>query len=246
MMRNIRLLFLLLGAVTPIHTILACSCFGPYEFDFFKNIKKHHEVVFGVVETVDYSYEYHGLFAHTAYLTVLDTMDGARTSPGHTMVVTGQDGLNCGEIMDGFSIGDTLVLALNKGFYYEYGQDTFYLDGCRKHYHHFTMGGSNGVTISWLKERIRNIRTGTSFTLPDAGWKVYPNPTSNVVNVLDPMNRIKQVQLLDVSGRTLQTVTTREDNRHVVHVLQIRPGIYQLIFNLENGQQQRVMFVKTE
>lgn len=243
MLRNIKFLILCFGVVAPFQISFACSCFGPYEFDFFKNVKRYHEVVFGVVEKVDYSYEYHGLFAHTAYLTVLDTMDGARTSPGHSMVVTGQDGLNCGEIMDGFSIGDTLVLALNKGFYYEYGLDTFYLDGCRKHYHHFTTSGPNGVTIPWLKERIRNIRTGISL-LPDFEWKVYPNPAMDVLNVVDPLNFIKDIQLLDVSGQILQAYTTREDNRHVLHVQEVLPGIYQLICILENGQQQRVLVVK--
>jgi hypothetical protein len=46
-------------------------------------------------------------------------MAGSGTLPGKTAVITGQDGLNCGETMFGWSSGMKMVLALEKGFYYD-------------------------------------------------------------------------------------------------------------------------------
>jgi hypothetical protein len=230
--------------VAQVATLHACSCFGPYETDFFKNVKPRHEVVFAVVQKTDFSYEHHGLFAHTAYLTVLDTLSGARTAPGRTMVVTGQDGLNCGEILDEFHQGDTLVLALDKGFYYTYGMDTFYLDGCRKQYHHFKTGGPDGVSISWLKERIRNIRTGTLQRFTPDFWLVYPNPANDVMYADDREKILQHVQVMDLSGRLLTVESIRSADKWIITTRGLLPGLYLLIMYGADGRLYQALFSK--
>ncbi|NBC82805.1 MAG: hypothetical protein GVY19_05430 [Bacteroidetes bacterium] len=84
---------------------------------------------------MDYSYSYDELYGQTGYFIVIDTLDNFKTSIGDTIVVTGQDGLNCGEVLNGFKRGETMFPALSGGYYELFEKDTFYMEGaCGKYF----------------------------------------------------------------------------------------------------------------
>ncbi len=153
MKKLVPLLFLLITAKIG----LACSCY-PYEPNFFKNVSTLEYTCIAVFDTMDYSYEYNGLAGHTGYFIVIDTIGNFNSNIGDTIIVTGQDGLNCGEVLNEFSRGDTMFLALSNGFYHAFEKDTFYLEGlCGKHYLKIENGQHAGLTVSQMKQKIYNI-----------------------------------------------------------------------------------------
>jgi hypothetical protein len=213
----------------PAKSILACSC-GPYEDDFYKVVNNNHKIVFGIVEKIDFSYEYNGLHAYTMYLSVTDTMAGSGTLPGRTVVVTGQDGLNCGETMFGWSSGMKMVLALERGFYYEYGQDTFYLNGCGKHYDFYSEDGIIAPTIDFIKNKIRSAITSTheGYDVPEV--PLYPNPASDQLFMEDPIWKIRFYTIMGYDGRIIRKTEVLKRSKHEINIQDLNPGMYLISF----------------
>ncbi len=136
---------------------LACSCY-PYEPNFYKNIYNSPYNCIAIFDTMDYSYEYNDLHSQTGYFIVIDTIGNFNSDIGDTIIVTGQDGLNCGELLNGFSRGDTMLLALSGGFYQSFEKDTFYLEGvCGKHYLKIEHGQHAGLSMTEIKNKIHKI-----------------------------------------------------------------------------------------
>lgn len=215
--------------VLSTNAIQACSC-GPYEDDFYKVVSNDHKIVFGIVEKVDFSYEYMGLQAYTLYLTVTDTMEGSGISPGKTAIVTGQDGLNCGETMFGWSAGMKMVLALGKGFYYEYGQDTFYLSGCSRHYDFYGDGNNNVPTIDFIKNKIRSIITSSHEDHKIPPGPLYPNPASFKVYLDDPLKKINFYTITGNDGRIIRNKKVENLLKHEIEIDDLNPGLYWISF----------------
>jgi hypothetical protein len=59
---------------------------------------------------------------------------------------------------------------------------------------------------------------------------VYPNPTSNIINVNSDQS-IKEMQLLDVAGKSILTIS----KSNTADLMKISPGIYFLAVRFENG-----------
>ena len=156
MHHNIITILLLL--TFAVHKSLACSC-DPYEPNFFKNVTAYNQVCIAVFDSINYSYNVGGLNGQTGFFRLLDTIGAVNSSVGNSIVVSGQDGLNCGENLLQFSAGDTFVLALTSGFYTSHIKDTFYLEGfCGKHFIGIQSGEYAGLTLAQIKARIKAIQ----------------------------------------------------------------------------------------
>jgi hypothetical protein len=179
---------------------IACSC-GPPDYNFYNNIHKEQHFIFGIVQGYSDTVTIHNMRTQVWYVTVLDTIGNPNTEIGNTAVVTGQDGLNCGESYVRYSLNDTIVLALYNGFYYTYGRDSFYLDGCGTHYLTFGPGAPEHLTIQKLKEKIKGIITGVVSTENDDKINIYPNPFQQYIFINDVRNRFGKCQLFNIFGR---------------------------------------------
>lgn len=219
----------LIVILSSAHHLWSCSCFGHYERDFFKVVKKSHQVYFGTVEKVDFSFSYQGRKAHTMYIKVIDTLAGCESTKGKTIVITGQDGLNCGESMSQQWIKENIVVALEKRMYYTYGLDTFHLLGCGAHFHLFNTQGPDGTTIELIKSKIRNVITSTADLPGESNLILYPNPTDNVLNVYCPDHYIHDVKLFSSGNQEVSIPVDWKSNFISIPVKDFLPGVYTIV-----------------
>lgn len=92
---------------------------------------------------------------------------------------------------------------------------------------------NDNVNVTWL--------TGIAPTaLLRAG--VYPNPASTVLNLLWPNNSAARIEVCDLNGQTLSTLTTTGSN-NTIDIHNLSPGTYLLRLTDElSNQQQTILF----
>jgi len=218
--------------------VLACSC-APYEPDFYKNVSGNTSNCFAVFDTLDYNFTFEGLESQTAYLILLDTINSIGSEIGDTIVITGQDGFNCGEILTGFNRGDTMVFALHKGFYYQFERDTFYLDGvCGKHYLKIENGHHNELTMSEIKDKIVGIMLSSDGLQNTELITVFPNPTNGEVKIDAHKERVLGLKIIDISGRIIYRKDENFDYLEI-DLTGFDSGIYNLCFQTGKYQVNR-------
>ncbi len=90
----------------------------------------------GVYHGFDYAVESGNIPIQTGYLTVIDTFQSFGVEPGDSIVMLGENGRNCGALLEYLNGADTIFVTLSKQNYREYGPDTLYLQGniCGRHY----------------------------------------------------------------------------------------------------------------
>ncbi len=96
---RIQLLFLFLITIQTITT--ACSCW-PYESVFCRSVTPWHNVV-SVVVTEHLEF-------HLMEVKIIENINEEIAED--TIVIYGQDGLTCGELLNQFEFQDTLILAV--------------------------------------------------------------------------------------------------------------------------------------
>lgn len=70
--------------------------------------------------------------------------------------------------------------------------------------------------------------------------KVYPNPFAEVLNIAKA-DQVKSISVLDVSGRLVKTI---ENPSSVLHLGDLRQGLYVVVLNLKDGTKQTVKAIK--
>ncbi len=70
--------------------------------------------------------------------------------------------------------------------------------------------------------------------------KVYPNPFAEVLNIAKA-DQVKSVSVLDVSGRLVKTI---ENPSSVLHLGDLKQGMYVMVLNMKDGTKQSVKTIK--
>ncbi|MGE8554460.1 MAG: T9SS type A sorting domain-containing protein [Chryseobacterium jejuense] len=70
--------------------------------------------------------------------------------------------------------------------------------------------------------------------------KVYPNPFADVLNIAKA-DQVKSVSVMDVSGRLVKTI---ESPSSVLHLGDLKQGLYVLVLNMKDGTKQTVKAIK--
>lgn len=84
---------------------------------------------------------------------------------------------------------------------------------------------ANGESTPYTAEVLVDICTGTAPTIPDAGWRVWPVPAADVLQVRGP--HAAPARLLDLQGRLVWSGTLPPSGTLDLHVL--NPGSYVLL-----------------
>ncbi len=237
-----KLLFTLLITLAVMR-VLACTCPGPYEFDFYKNVSNDHLIgafVFHSVGTKDFpppSGAQH-VFANVILLEPFKNIDA---EVGDTLTLIMEDGVNCAESASKFKKDDTLILAISINYWYygtQYLQDTFYLDGCGAHFLRITNGQHEGFSVPEIKEKILGLLLPIQDWVSHLGLEVFPNPVYESLTIKAPAGKILRVDLMDVQGRWL---FKKEDVQEVMELdlSGILPGLYLLRVETDLGVEVR-------
>ncbi len=70
----------------------------------------------------------------------------------------------------------------------------------------------------------------------DSGLKMYPNPASEILNVVFNQNGNNEVVITDLLGKKVQSLQMNGQSKLEVNVSQLRPGVYFLQIHNELGK----------
>ena len=223
LLTKIASLVLFLSLSTFPQTSYACSC-EPYVYDF-----------------CNYNYPSTSI----ALVTLTDYIDPSlRTAKRieninqeieqESFTLLGQDGLNCGELLSTFEIGDTLVLALYNAN--DLG-DMYYLDGCGQSYLHYSnnqvSGYINGAfetqDYETFKENIQSCLLGVD--IEDIEEKspqiqVYPTVANHEVIIETDMGFIDSTQFYSSNGQLVSQFDNLNASQTTLNIADLAKGVY--------------------
>ena len=82
-------------------------------------------------------------------------------------------------------------------------------------------------------------KNGTGITdqnIRESNVLLYPNPAKNSITVSNPLNlKIKKIEIIDLSGRTIQQWNRLEYGENVLQIESVLPGVYLLKTETEFG-----------
>lgn len=215
----------------------ACFCNDYWDnYDFYNNVSKATSNCLAVFHRYDYSYSFNGLNSQTGYFVLLDTIGDFNTQIGDTIYVIGEDGINCGEMLNRFSSGDTLFLALSDGFYENFEKDTFYLKGgtCGYYYLKITNGQNSGLSISEIKDKIKSKITGISEINIGKKLIIYPNPTTDLLTLESENDLILNLKIYDIAGQLIYSMDDINNYTTNINISSFKTGLYNILIYTDN------------
>lgn len=214
---------------------MACSC-DYFESDFYENISHSTHCCVAVFDTLDISFENNEYPVEAGHFVLLDTIGTFDTAIGDTILVLGQDGINCGEYVSKFSKGDTVLLAFYSKENEALGKETFHLSGlCGKHYLKITEGQNNGLSVSEIKQKIKSIITAVNEPIVDQQLTIYPNPVGGEFALESSNNPIRSIKIYDTSGRLLLSEENIKKQSATIDARTLKPGFYNVLVLTEKG-----------
>ena len=228
---NILLIFIL--AVLSFAESKACFCTIPYAKHFCRAVDDSHIIVRATL--IDSS----EVFPSTRYyLRAIKIIDHLNLQiPTDTTVLLGQDGWNCGETLDKFTKGDTLILAL----VYWHSMGAYYLEGsCGQHYLRYAQGKvfedidfaydtlDYDVFVDQLNDCM-SLSTSTNELQSELALTTFPNPVQDLLNVETTASQgIYQVELFSLSGQTVRFQKGNGSSSLQLYTRALENGVYYL------------------
>jgi len=217
---------------------VACFCSDFWDnMDFYSNVSKASLNCLVVFNGYNYSYSFDGLNSQTGYFKLIDTIGTHEGKIGDTIIVTGEDGINCGEILSRFSPGDTLFLALSDGYYESFEKDTFYLEGgtCGVHFLKISNGQNREMSISDIKDRIISKITGTGEMHIEQRVKLFPNPATDVITIEAADGLILNVKIYNMSGQLVTSFDNINNFNIDIDLKNFKSGLYHIFIETRDG-----------
>ena len=238
-MKQIILSIFIVVAVSNIG--ISCSCF--ISTPFFNNIhvRDHRQNCIVVLDSLaNYPEDKEDLLGQTGYFTIIDTLSEMNVSLGQSILVFGQDGVNCGESINQFTVGDTLLLSLipiSNEDNDKIQVDTFYLDGCGVFY--LPLSGTEYA--DWTSEELRQsiseimVSTSTEESSLAKYVSVFPNPSTQNIFIQTQELPIQNIQVYNSVGAVVLKLKGLETNNQAVVISQLDKGFYILEINTLEG-----------
>lgn len=98
----------------------------------------------------------------------------------------------------------------------------------------------------WLLMQTRpEITVGTETTVkPSAAFSIFPNPSSDVINIEGGREELVRVTISDLTGRQLKSIEKRPE--HPVNISTFPRGAYIIELESFSGQRKTIRFIKTD
>ncbi len=222
---NIKLVLssiILVWAIIPTPTY-ACSC-GGYLYNFCEYSYPNNNIVLLTI-TENTSIE-------TREAKIIENIHNEIEE--EYITVLGQDGLNCGELLGDFEVGDTLIMALNKEF--DFG-DTYYLDGCGRRFLNYSdsiVSGYINVTglestqeYAVFKENIEDCLMGVDIEdqVLSAKIQIYPTLTTDKITIKTDKNTIDSIHIYSFNGELVKQIPSNT-SQLTVDTMDLPKGVY--------------------
>lgn len=219
-------------SMITIATTVACSCAWVTPEHFCRSILETNYVILGVVleKSQWYSME----------VQVLE--DIHLQSDEDTISILGQDGFNCGEWLEDFLVGDTLILGLGRGTFYEIEtneQYEWFLGNCGLYYLRYSNGiVEGGIDFEAQSQSYEDFKSGimncinlsssTKDYLDNEDIALLPNPTNGHLDILiENSNRIEYTfDIIDITGKVVLPSILVQDLRTSIDLTDLNSGVY--------------------
>lgn len=170
-----------------------------------------------------------------------------------TIKILGQDGLNCGEELDIFEVGDTLVLNL-WNFPIRYGGGgtlyNYYIDGCNTNFLRF----QNGMLQGYIYDSL-NVQSYTDFVasldhcqdyiststedLIRSSVLISPNPSNGEITISWPEGYTMDIEFISAAGQRIKRIPTNiVSGSYSTNLSDYSNGLYYAV--LKSGEKQVV------
>ncbi len=186
----------------------SCTCF-PYEPVFCKSVSEELNIVRAKVTN--------HLSMSSMEVEITDNINLEIAES--TIIVWGQDGLNCGEVLGQFEIDDTLILAIGGPIMVD-NQEMWYLEGtCGLHYLRVNNEIVTGQITETLESRPYEEFKDNLFYCPfilssnelsDDDIKLFPNPTIDHLEIHSENDEIDSIEIYDLKGNLIKVVAIAE------------------------------------
>lgn len=214
----------------------ACSCYW-YQEEFCRAVHGGEHIILGVVlDQPEYYLMNFYIFEHISSAVPVDSL-----------TIVGQDGINCGENLDQFAPGDTLLLAIFRNELIE--GNPWFLDGfCGKHFLRYRGGSLYGqITDSVAQQSLEafKLNLDSCIALPvnnqelnieNQALSIYPNPTQDELTVQSPGEAIRSVGIYNTEGRELlhRDAPARKEDMYI-DVSHLSKGVYFMKVETDSG-----------
>jgi hypothetical protein len=167
---------IILITVSLLKVGFSCSCF-PWNDNFYENVSVGSQI--GIIR-LDSTYLDISTTLPTpmAIFSLISNISIIGKDVGDTLLLYGQDGLNCAVGFNQFNIGDTLVAALSGGSGNLYSIP-FFGSGCGVHYLKISGGQHDGLDFDQIEDKIEDYITSINSTQILEGISIKNNPVNN-------------------------------------------------------------------
>ena len=245
LVKNIVLLLIIFGTQKHIN---ACSCHHTYVEHFCDIVDEDHYIIRAVViDNPDDPYI-------DAFRQIVVTNNLNKSITKDTIVLHGSNALNCGEYLNRFLLGDTLILALE-----DYGQDVYYLEGsCGVHYLRYSKGRvfdrlyPSTDTMDYqvfVDELLQCMDFSTSINEPEKSSppvRFYPNPFTHEITIESSVEigEGSVVSIFSIAGQLHRQEKLGVGIKKTLSVEGLPQGVYLLKLQMEDGYQETLKVVK--
>lgn len=164
------------------------------------------------------------------------------------ILILGQDGLNCGESMDLFEIGDSLVLALFNVQINDAINDETYdwiLDGCGVNYLEYSNGSVFGaIDYNDDSRSYEDFKAGlidcltlsvSAKNVIQEDITVYPNPTSERLVINSNTNTLHSIEIYSTQGLLMDKPNPNRKGISTIDVSTLQNGMYLIKVETDNS-----------
>lgn len=210
----------------------ACSCIWEVPEHFCRTVDENDHIVLAVVTAKP---EWFAMDVE-----VLDNLNLQTNSD--TITVLGQDGFNCGEWLEDFIIGDTLVLGIRNGEFYESSGNyaySWFIGFCGLNYLRYSNGtvvgnvdfDTDSISLERFIDSIMDcieLSSSTDDYELEKDILLSPNPTSDYLNIyIESVSRVEYYfDIIDISGKVVQKDIMMNTSNKIIDINNISSGVY--------------------
>lgn len=237
------LTFLFLTCTYKFSNACTCASFGG---PFCRILQESNHVILG--EIIGKPHE------HDVVVKIIENIN--QEIAKDTIKVLGQDGFNCGESLDQFQVGDTIIYGLFKWDMYDINNNelyNYYLDGCNVHFLRYREDKVEGFidydamskSYEIFKNKIEDcldLSLGSSELNTSLKIITYPNPTEEVLYVKSNNANINEIKIYSISGNKVLHKEFSTISELKLDVFGLDSGLYMVEIRTSKGSEISKMY----
>ena len=193
------------------NVILGCRC--DTKPPFCTSVNEDHNIIRAVV--LDHPDD------QSIKVKVVENLNNEITED--TIVILGQDGVNCGELLWQLNLDDTYILALEESDASDYNH---YLNGCGTFFLKQEDGMVTGQITDELTSQSYQDFKDNIFDCVDFDLTLFPNPVSNTFKIKANVLLEASIEIFKANGQLILQTPKEENYSFIINTENFAKGVY--------------------